>query len=72
MIGAVIGATSVITTYSMVYILRYMPVAIVTPITSGGGILFTTLVSSLRYKEKVTLKKGIGLAITMISIIFML
>ena len=72
LIGAVIGVASIFNTYSMIYMLRYLPVAIVTPIVSGGGILFTTLISSLRYKERISLKKGVGLVITLVSIVFML
>lgn len=72
LIGSVIGIASIFNTYSMIYMLRYLPVAIVTPVVSGGGILFTTFISVWRYKERISLKKGVGLAITLISIVFML
>ena len=55
----------------MTLVSRNMPASIMFPVISGGGIIFTTMVSVLFYKEKLTLKQYIGLLCGAASVVFM-
>lgn len=64
-------ANAVVNQLVMTLVSRGMPASIMFPVISGGGIIFTTMVSVLFYKEKLTLKQYIGLLCGAASVVFM-
>ena len=64
-------ANAVVNQLVMTLVSRGMPASIMFPVISGGGIVFTTMISVLFYKEKLTLKQYIGLLCGAASVVFM-
>lgn len=66
--GAANGFTNL---FVMILVSRGMPASIMFPVISGGGIIFTSLVSIFVYKEKLSAKQYIGLLLGTASVVFM-
>ena len=66
--GAANGFTNM---FIMVLVSRGMSASIMFPVISGGGLILTCLISIFIYKEKLTLKQYIGLALGTASVILM-
>lgn len=64
-------ANAVVNLLVMTLVSRGMPASIMFPVISGGGIVLTTMVSVLFYKEKLTLQQYIGLLCGAASVVFM-
>lgn len=64
-------ANAVVNQLVMTLVSRGMPASIMFPVISGGGIVFTTMISVLFYKEKLTRKQYIGLLCGAVSVVFM-
>ena len=64
--GALFGISQLSTMASAV-----VPVAILFPVSDGGGMIISALVADLVYKEKINLKGFIGLVMGIAGIIFM-
>ena len=66
------GATNGIANLlSLVLLSTQMPVSLIYPLTSAGGIVLTYLVSVFIYKEKLTKIQNIGFLIGTVSVIFL-
>lgn len=64
-------ANAVVNLLVMTLVSRGMPASIMFPVISGGGIVCTTMVSVLFYKEKLTMQQYIGLLCGAASVVFM-
>lgn len=64
--GALFGISQLSTMASAV-----VPIAILFPVSDGGGMIISALVADLVYKEKINLKGFIGLVMGIAGIIFM-
>lgn len=64
-------ANGLVNLFVMFLVSREMPTSIMFPIISGGGIVLTTTVSVIIYKEKLSIKQYFGLLLGIASVIFM-
>ncbi len=64
-------ANGVVNLFVMMLVSRGMAASIMFPVISGGGILLTTLVSVLFYKEKLLPKQYVGLLLGTASVVLM-
>lgn len=71
LLGGLIGAANLTSTYFVVLALSALPASTVFPVQSGGAILLTTLVGTLHYGETMSKRKLLGLLLTILSIILM-
>lgn len=69
--GVLIGVPNYFSARFTMYALNYVPSIIVYPILSIGGIATITLMGYFIFKEKLTLKKWIGIGIIGIAILFL-
>lgn len=71
LLGMAIGGANLGATCCVIQILRELPSSIVFPTMSGGVIVLTAFVGLVRYQEKLTKTRFIGLVLTMVSLVFM-
>ena len=67
--GAVAGAFNGASNLLSLIVYNFVPISVVSPVTTGGGLVLSFVVSSLLYKERFTLRQIISAVIGVIALV---
>lgn len=67
--GLALGATNVLANFLMLRVLSYLPAIVVFPVASGAGVVLTTFAATVFWRESLSRRILIGLAIAVAAVV---